>query len=145
MQSVFHEDVERSFAKLVAECGFRVLVGGYEAEDFGNALVVLESDSYSIRLVRDRGQVFVELASSEDPGNWYGLGRVLVVLRGKPEEEETWSGSVNLDDASAVIEKYHAGLSEILGLGRYARTRAELDRLGEAAKERLLSRFQPDR
>jgi hypothetical protein len=138
MQSEFHGDVERSFAKLIAERGFRVLVGGYEREDFGNALVVLESDSYSIRLIRDRGQVFVELASPEEPGNWYGLGRVLAVLRGEPEEEETWSGSVNLDDAAAVLEKYHAGLSGILESGRYARTRAELDRLGQVAKERLL-------
>lgn len=143
MQSEFHKDVERSFGRLIGEHCFRVLAGGYEAEDFGNALVVLESDGYSIRLVRDRGQVFVELASPEDPGNWYGLGRVLVALRGKPEEEELWSGSVNLDDAASVIEKYHAGLSEILGSERYARTRVELDRLGQVAKEKLLSRLQP--
>jgi len=142
MQNGFREDVERSFAELVARHGFRVLAGGYDAEDFGNALVVLESDDYSIRLVRDRSQVFVELASPIDPGNWHGLGRVLAAIHGKAEDEEPCSGPVNLGDAASAIKEHHASLVESLGLGRYERTRPELDRLGQLAKERLLSRFQ---
>jgi hypothetical protein len=141
MQTQFQEDVESKFAKLVERRGFRTLAGGYDAESFGNALVVLESEDYSIRLVRDRGQVFVELASPVDPGNWHGLGRVLAALHGEPEEERVWSGSVNLADAVSVIDVNHESLAESLGPRRYERTRVELERLGRLAKERLLGGF----
>ncbi len=140
MQTQFQDDVKRSFAKLVERRGFRVLAGGFDERSFGNALVLLESDDYSIRLVRDRGQVFVELASPTDPGNWHGLGRVLAALQGEPEEDRAWSGSVNLADAASVIEANHEALAESLGSNRYDRTRIELERLGQLAKERLLSR-----
>lgn len=145
MPTQFQQDVESKFAKLVERRGFRILAGGYDAESFGNALVVLESDDYSIRLVRDRGQVFVELASPIDPGNWHGLGRVLAALHGGPEEDRAWSGTVNLSDVASLIEASHEALAEGLGPRRYERTRAELERLGRVAKERLLGRFHPSK
>lgn len=145
MQSEFQDQVQRSFAKVVARRGFRVLAGGYETKDFGNALVVLEPDGYSLRLVRDRGQVFVEVASPEDPGNWFSLGRVLAAIHGKPDEEETWRGSIDLDEAASAVDEHHGELVEGLGPSRYAQTRLEPNRLGEIAKEKLLRRAERSR
>jgi hypothetical protein len=141
MESDFRRKVGSAFAKAPFGREFRMLSGGYAAEDFGNAIVVLESEDYSIRFVRDRGQVFIDLASPSDPGNWHGLGRVLVALSGQPGEE-IWSGAIDLDEGVSTIEAQHHRLVEALGPSHYSRTLAEIERLGRIAKERWLRRSQ---
>jgi hypothetical protein len=42
----------------------------YDEDSFGNALVVLERDGTLVRLVRDRGQWFVEVAGAAE-GDWF--------------------------------------------------------------------------
>ena len=145
MQTAFHKTIERAFREVAARYGFRVIPGGYDAAAFGNSLVVLESGDYSMRIVRDRGQVFVEIASPLDPGNWYGLGKVLAVVHGNTEDEVQYSGPINPDDAASVIERHHAHFVERLGPECYERTRVQLDQIGQSAKERLLGQSQPGR
>ena len=140
MTNEFLEYVQRAFAKLAAERALRLHAAAYDAEAFGNAIVVLEGDDYSIRVVRDRSQVFVDLASPIDLENWHMLNRLLAVVHGDPQYEETWGGSLHLEDAAAVIDEHHDQLVARLGRKNYADTRRELERLGRLAAARLFRR-----
>jgi len=140
MGTSFRDSVEQCFRPLVHEHGFRVHTAGYDRRDFGNAVVVLESDECSIRVVRDRGQVFVELASAAEPGNWFPLERVIEAIGGSASG---LAPAMELEAASSLIEANYSRLAECLGPLRYPETKRELERLGELAKQRFLSRLQP--
>jgi hypothetical protein len=135
-------DVQRSFGPHIKRHGFRQLRAATDPRDFGNAVVVLESEGYSIRIVRDRDQIFLELGSPLDTGQWYSLGRVLAAVRGDLEEEEALSGRMSLRCAASVIESAHAELTHGLGPLEFGNTKRRLDRLGAEAKHRLLRLFR---
>jgi hypothetical protein len=64
LSQVFENEI-----RVIQEClGLRVEEEVYHPSDFGNALIVLKGDKLSVRLVRERGQLFVDLASSS--GDW---------------------------------------------------------------------------
>jgi hypothetical protein len=50
--------------------GFAVVEERYDEDSFGDALVVLERNGTLVRLVRDRGQWFVEVADAAG-GDWF--------------------------------------------------------------------------
>lgn len=58
---------------LFDELGFRMVEDRYDPKDFGNALVILESAELRIRIVRDRGQIFTDVASLLEPDRWLPL------------------------------------------------------------------------
>jgi hypothetical protein len=50
--------------------GYEIGEDRYDEDVFGNALVVLERNDTLVRLVRDRGQWFVEVAGATE-GDWF--------------------------------------------------------------------------
>ena len=140
MQENFREQVQRSFGGLIRAFGFRVHEAAYDPHDFGNAIVVLESDDYSIRIVRDRDQVFVDVASPEEPGMWIQLGRLLEAA-GIAQAGAGFGGSIDLATAAATLAANHQVLSTSLDELNYAATRGEVERLGALAKEEFLRRL----
>ena len=59
----------------VLDKGFVPGAGIYRPQEFGNASLVMESSLFSLRLVRDRGQVFMD--NGNDTYEWYKLEYVL--------------------------------------------------------------------
>lgn len=135
----FRESVEKSFEQLIRTHGFRMLTAAYDRQDFGNTVVVLESESVLVRVVRDRGQVFVEIASVAEPGNWYPLDRVIEATAGSGVEPPGGT-PMALEVASSLIEENYSRLTAALDPHCYFETKRELERLGELAKQRFLSR-----
>lgn len=139
MDEHLRKQIGDAFTNLIREHGFRMLVESYSADHFGNAVVVLEGEEYSVRVVRDRFEVFVDLASPADPGNWHNVERVFAALDGTEEPQKPFP----LVDAAEVIAANHQRLASHLASHRYPVIKRQIDRLGEAAKQRLLSRVQP--
>jgi hypothetical protein len=50
--------------------GYAVVEERYDEDSFGNAVVVLERNGTRVRLVRDRGEWFVEVAGASE-GDWF--------------------------------------------------------------------------
>ncbi len=67
------------FAELIAEKDFATVEQIYDPRNFGNAVVALESKDFRLRFVRDRGDVFVEVAAlaSDD---WHYPGYIFEFL-----------------------------------------------------------------
>ncbi|MEW6747576.1 MAG: hypothetical protein AB1486_33005 [Planctomycetota bacterium] len=70
----------RTEGATLLKAGFQMGDEHFSPADFGNAYVVLERGCTRIRVVRERGQEFVELASSVEPALWFDADIVLQFL-----------------------------------------------------------------
>jgi hypothetical protein len=61
---------------LFQELNFKIVKDTYKPAEFGNSLVMLASSSLQVQFIRDKGQVFVRVASPLDPENWWYLDDV---------------------------------------------------------------------
>lgn len=78
-----HEGLEkifRTFAFLEKVFGFERGHGRFDKASFGDALVEYKSESMALRVLRERGQYFVELSPLTDPPEWYEISIVLQAL-----------------------------------------------------------------
>jgi hypothetical protein len=68
---------------LSSDYGFRVVDYSYDATSFGNCIVTMESETLLLRLHRDRGIGYAELASQTDPEYWFELSLLLRPILGE--------------------------------------------------------------
>lgn len=79
------ELVEDSFGWLLDEFGFTLIHEESYPQDYGNSIVVLESSECRLRIVLERGQVFVEVGplhapldwATQAPGLWFDITDVI--------------------------------------------------------------------
>lgn len=62
--------------------GFRTVDEEYDPKSFGNAFITY-ANGFRLRIVRDRGDLFVEIGSLDDLSDWYHLPLVLEFLGDK--------------------------------------------------------------
>lgn len=138
MSSSFSDSVRAGFGKLMSSYGFKIVEDQHDASNFGNAVVVLDSSDFRIRLVRDRGQIFGEVASYSEPDKWYGIDRLYEAIGLQPIPKQP----VTIEDLAGALEKDLVRVEHSLQPTRFPATKKELERLGELAKQAMLKRFQ---
>jgi hypothetical protein len=65
-----------AFNNLLQRYGFKKVEEIYKPEEFGNALIKMESSDFQLRFLRDKGQSFVDI-SPLGTDRWYQLQYVL--------------------------------------------------------------------
>jgi hypothetical protein len=72
-----------AFGFLFSECSAELTESRYEPNCFGNGIVIIRVDRVLVRLVRDRGQLSVELGPlNADRWDWLDLERAVQVIQG---------------------------------------------------------------
>lgn len=61
MNDLIHQLVP-AFSNLLQQYGFKKIEEMYSPEDFGNAFIKMVSSDFQLRFIRDRDQVFVDVA-----------------------------------------------------------------------------------
>jgi hypothetical protein len=61
------DDLDAELRKLKSVFGLEVVRELYAPDDFGNGLVELQGEGLRMRIIRDRSQLFVDLAEPEGP------------------------------------------------------------------------------
>jgi len=107
---------------LFREFGFRILESEYDANNFGNSLVVLQSDRIRLRFERDRGQVLAALGPLSEPRTWWGLISLCEVIR-----NENVTPRYKLDALGAILRDNLPALVEALG-PKLSETRQEIEK-----------------
>ena len=69
---------------LCVEYGFAVVEDQYSPESFGDSLVILESSTLRLQIIRDRGQLFTQVASKRIPEMWFNLEDLCALIAGHP-------------------------------------------------------------
>jgi hypothetical protein len=107
---------------LVTNFGFRIISESYDPKVFGDSMVVLQSDTLRLRIIRERGRVFAESAPSVDPENWWDLHLILEAMhREAPQQDD-------LPGVTALLRKNLPAILTALG-PMLSETRQEVARL----------------
>lgn len=139
MTNTFSEAVRSVFSCLINTLKLRLLKETYDPKHFGNSIIELRGDTIWIRVVRDRGQVFVDIASPVDPDNWYDLERVLEAVGSKTETPMSPDSPETLELSAKLIERHLDAIQAGLSIPNYHRTKETLERIVQAYVARLLS------
>lgn len=120
---------------LIASGALTVDTSGHDETAFGNGFVVLRGLNVRVRFIRDRSQLFVEVACLQIPDDWHSLQRLLAAtgLPGPPE------GPLDLDTAADLLVRHVQKIEAEICVQE---THERLCHLGAAAKRDLLHRFK---
>src|SRR5438874_13683867 len=87
-------------------------------QHFGNSILCARSNDFEIRFVTDRGDLFIDVAASSDPNNWYSLDALLEILW------YGWGvlGGISDKEIATILAKEHRNLSTLLDTQNLADT-----------------------
>jgi hypothetical protein len=128
----FTHNVKSAFLPNAKELGF-VLVEEQKSEAFGDALVVLQSGDFRLRIVRDRSQIFADLGSVTEPETWFdstivmqALGLTTQHLFGGTDPQSV------LPSIAAFLKSFWSELITMFDPRHFAATKARLTGLQDA-------------
>lgn len=73
MKTEFQKSVEDNFGSILNKYKMHLIDSMLDEEAFGNALLSFASGFFGLRLIRDRGQIFLEVSSPKNPDNWIDI------------------------------------------------------------------------
>lgn len=116
------QEVTEQLPWLIHDYGLRIVEDEFDPMSFGNSFVVLESPVLLIRFIRDRGQVFAEVASHSEPRNWFNLEHVCELSTGRIDALD-----LDLPSVGELLRINLPSLIELLG-AKFELTKRELER-----------------
>lgn len=117
------QEMMQSLPRLPEELGLRFVEDLYLPEHAGDSYVTLQCSGLLVRFVRDRGQVWVEVAPATAPTSWWPVTFVLEALQGKTPQVQ-----FNLQAAASLLRDHFSELEHALG-SRLSETQREMERL----------------
>lgn len=143
MNMDFFDKIKSLFHFLFDDYNFQILQDAYESTDFGNAMIVAQSNNLCIRFIRDRGQIYVELGSLSAPGNWYELSKVLAILEEEKHINHKYRNeALSQENAALALEGNIANILEHFRIDKFKKTEIKLKHLEELQLKEMLERFQ---
>lgn len=138
MSGTIYEEISPFFSDLLYEHGFRVIAETHEPQSFGDGLLILESKDFRLRFVRDRGQVFADVApSGQADDDWHQLQRVLEFLDGRDTKTDA-RRAAGLDELSVRLKASYAKVQALFEKEAYP---SERDALKSFEKEKSAQMF----
>jgi hypothetical protein len=134
--------VEREL-KAVGLAGAHLLQQSSEGNPFGDTDAVFGLGSLLIRVVKDRGQVFVDLASSESPSTFHELDDVDIAMGWKTVEQVL--GKKEPEPLNSILGRLAAHQAELLDMFSAPRerlTRARLQRIAQERGTEMINRIK---
>jgi len=128
------EELTNRLPWLFDDLGFRIGEHNYSYKQMGSWFAVLESSSFRVKFVNERGSIGVEVASLSEPERWMELGFLWLSLTGdRPNPQlEGWAW---------FLRDHVAQIAEALG-PNFEKIRAAFDqreREGKESAERYIS------
>lgn len=104
---------------------------------FGNASVVLGGNAFRLRFIRDRNDMWVDVASEIAPNQWFPIERVLAVLGVFHHPE----GLLSPSQAEPIVKRYWAELERGLSTEKFDWTRAKLAQVAGIRHQEIIKRI----
>ena len=132
--SEFLELVGSILTPALAEVG--LLVTDTRAGDsFGDAYAVFDGQDFRVRVIRDRGQVFVDIASATEATNWFNLPIVAAVLGFEASNEAPGiDDETKLSWIATLVRSQAKNLEAAFTPAHYKRTKQRLEEAEERSK-----------
>jgi len=121
------DQVETTFLPEVEGLGF-VVVEHFHGGGFDNALVVLKSAVITVRIVRERSQLFMDVASVSHAEEWFDIDLIMRLLgHARPDHLALQASSEALVDFGGVIRTHFGKLVELFDNQAFDRTKEQLE------------------
>lgn len=118
--------IEEKLPWLFSELGFRIV--SYSVDRHDTSTVVLESDAFRLRFVRELGMVDVQIAAPSEPEEWWDFQFTCEAVLGERPEP-------SLEGYGPLIRRNLAGLTEALG-PKLSQTREAIELQNEERRKR---------
>ena len=123
---------------LFQELTLKIVDDAYSSEHFGDSFVTLESSSLRVIFIRDRGQIFIEVASPFDPENWWNINDICEFILHKKIRPE-----FDLQAVATLLRNNLPALTDYLG-PKLNETRRELKKRIKQREHEILKRAHKD-
>jgi hypothetical protein len=136
MAKTFLSSVQHAFDFLGEDAGYRLL-DSEEGDSFDNAEVYFGSDRFRVRILRDRGQVFIDFAPPDGPPYWFDMPLLLRYL-GYEALADTYvrSAQRSLEVLANLLRPHLHELGDLYAQDRQERTLRDLKALQESSMGR---------
>lgn len=131
--------VEPFFSTFLRANGFQKKREFYDPKNFGNELLVFESNELRIRFIQEQGDIFADVGPAFED-NWYFLDYVLELAEGK--ENPPRDSPASLDDLASRIQENFSKVKELFSELNYSKTREQLEILSRRKTKEM---FGPDK
>jgi hypothetical protein len=136
----FEESVRRQMKFLFERFGATTISNDYFPDAFGNAILIVETKTLRLRVVRDRDEVRVDVAPSGNPTDWVDSAFALAAI-----EAESANYSFSLDRAITSIARHldpkFEALQDAFTPDRYPDTREKIMQIAELERAKAVGRF----
>jgi len=120
MKYVFSDQIYDKFNWIISELNLKEKEFRYNAQNFGNALIVFNNKVIEIRFIKDRGQIYIDFRNNELNSKWVDLFKILDSLEisemRKRQEEilQLRPESVQMDELLMIMKKYYSNILAII-------------------------------
>jgi len=127
------QELLESVPELLSELDLHIVEDVYMSKAMGNSYVTLQSPGLTVRFVRDRGQVWAEVAAVTAPTNWLHVGFVLEAIHGQQPRIP-----FDLTSAVGLLRDNFGDLVQALG-PKLQETRREMEKRGAERLKALIA------
>lgn len=105
MNSSLLRELSPDFFAITEKLNLKI-INEHQETAFGNALVEIEADAFDMRLIRDRGHVYIDISPKKGQG-WRSLNKVLSYISDQDSPNDLGKLSIMLcetwDEVSALM------------------------------------------
>ena len=105
------EQLTSALQPFIGSGEFRIVEARHDADSFGNAILVAESQALRMKVVVDRSQVFAEIGGRRHEEMWFDLVLVLIALEKDLHEPLPWT---NPHDVMSLLLANREGLAQFV-------------------------------
>jgi hypothetical protein len=139
------EEVQNLIGRDLRLRGFVMVESPVLSKAFGDELLFFDSTSLRVRVVRDRDQVFVDIASQYRPDHWWDIDLVGEVLRLKDGTSPVERRPSQVQRLGRILREEYGAIELAFGEEHFSETAEALDRAGELRARRFLPMDDEDR
>jgi hypothetical protein len=127
-----YENRDKLYKFLIEDFGFVKLEERYDPKAFGNYYIILSSNDFLLRYIKDRSFLTVEIASHSEPSNWYDLSFIKNFIYNpdniNPDKQSIYS-SKRLEDLNNFLKNDFELISDLFNIANYKNTQERIDEL----------------
>ena len=127
-----YENREQLYKFLVDDFGLVKIDERFDAESFGNFLVVLEASDFLITYINDRSFLTINISSKSEPENSFSLSHVRDFLY-NPDKINTYEQKMDnvkrIGELNSFLKKDFSKISGLFNARNYPNTKKQIDGL----------------
>jgi len=120
MKYIFSDQIYDKFNWMISELNLKEKEFRYNAQNFGNALIVFANKDIEIRFIKDRSQIYIEFRNSKLNSKWVDLFKILDSLKiqeARKRQEDILQlrpESVQMDELLIIMKNNYSNILAIV-------------------------------